>query len=135
MVISQKQTNGQTINISTISPQKAGEACKGKKNENQGIVQEILTQPANKPVFIDLFNFSRDPENTILNISACYRFDGTFENDRNAVRFVEYARLAITTEHARRTVDALTRLLDYYPQKPEPPKEEKTRAKKNISLS
>ena len=35
VVISQKQTNGQTINISTISPQKEGEACKGKKTKTK----------------------------------------------------------------------------------------------------
>jgi hypothetical protein len=35
MVISQKQTNGQTINISTISTQKTGEACKGKKTKTK----------------------------------------------------------------------------------------------------
>ncbi len=97
------------------------------------VKQERLTQPGTIPIFIDLFNFSRNPDNTILNISACYKFDGFDINEPTTSRFVEHTRLAITTEHAKRTLDVLARLLGYYPQKPETPppaKEDAPKAKK-----
>ena len=102
-----------------------------QENKQPSARQEILSQPATTPVFIDLFNFTRNPENTILEISACYKLDGVdVNNDERTSRFVEHTRHVITIDHAKRTLDVLARMLNYYPQKPEPPKKEEKANKK-----
>ena len=101
------------------------------RKDNRVVENEILTPPNNPPVFIDLFNFARNPEGTILTISACYRMDGG-GNGAPRLPFVEHSRIAVTTEHAKRALNVLARMLDYYPQKPEQPKiEEKPDKKKD----
>lgn len=102
------------------------------RKDTRVVENEILTPPNNPPVFIDLFNFARNPEGSIVTISACYRMDGGVPGQPR-LPLVEHSRIAITTEHAKRAMDVLARMLNYYPQKPETPppvKEEPTKNKK-----